>query len=481
MDTRALLVGVAGLLMMCFSVASGNLAFQVHSKFKGRQRSLSAMREHDSRRHGRLLSADLPLGGNGSPSAIGLYFAQIGLGNPSRDFYVQVDTGSDILWVNCAGCDKCPTESELGIDLKPYDLNSSHSGKLVTCDQKFCAVATGKSVDTCKEDMLCQYSVVYGDGSTTSGYFVEDNIHLNQVSGNFHSSLTSANVKFGCAKKQTGDLGSSDGALSGLIGFGQANSSVLSQLASAGKVKKIFAHCLDSNRGGGIFTIGELVEPKVRTTPLAPNQSHYNIIMKGIEVGGEAVDLSSTPFGLFDRDKRAIVDSGTTLTYLPGYIYDSILSKITAKHPGLKLVTVEEQFTCFEYSKSLDDGFPAVKFEFAGSLYLTVYPHDYMFKISEIKWCFGWMRSTMQSKDGEDITLLGDLVISNKLVLYDLVDQTIGWVEYDCSSSVKVKDEKSGETYSVGAHALASGAALTTGRALTRLLSALAILYSFML
>lgn len=75
-----------------------------------------------------------------------------------------------------------------------------------------------------------------------------------------------------CAHKQSGDLGSSDGALSGLMGFGQANSSILSQLASSGKVKKIFAHCLDSKQGGGIFTIGEVVEPKVKTTPLVPNQ-----------------------------------------------------------------------------------------------------------------------------------------------------------------------------------------------------------------
>ncbi|KAK6937117.1 hypothetical protein RJ641_034147 [Dillenia turbinata] len=36
-----------------------------------------------------------------------------------------------------------------------------------------------------------------------------------------------------------------------------ANSSVLSQLASFGKVKKIFSHCQDSIHGGGIFAIGE--------------------------------------------------------------------------------------------------------------------------------------------------------------------------------------------------------------------------------
>lgn len=77
---------------------------------------------------------------------------------------------------------------------------------------------------------------------------------------------------FRCGAKQSGELGTSSEALDGIIGFGQANSSMISQLAAAGKVKKIFAHCLDSIKGGGIFAIGEVVEPKVHTTPVVPHQ-----------------------------------------------------------------------------------------------------------------------------------------------------------------------------------------------------------------
>lgn len=39
----------------------------------------------------------------------------IGLGTPPKDYYLQVDTGSDIMWVNCAGCKTCPTKSDLGV------------------------------------------------------------------------------------------------------------------------------------------------------------------------------------------------------------------------------------------------------------------------------------------------------------------------------------------------------------------------------
>ena len=47
---------------------------------------------------------------------------------------------------------------------------------------------------------------------------------------------------------------------------------MISQLASTGKVKRMFAHCLDGVNGGGIFAIGHVVEPKVNTTPLVSNQ-----------------------------------------------------------------------------------------------------------------------------------------------------------------------------------------------------------------
>lgn len=75
-----------------------------------------------------------------------------------------------------------------------------------------------------------------------------------------------------CGAKQSGELGSSEQALDGILGFGQSNTSMISQLANAKKVKKMFSHCLDGNKGGGIFAIGEVVEPKVKTTPILEDQ-----------------------------------------------------------------------------------------------------------------------------------------------------------------------------------------------------------------
>lgn len=75
-----------------------------------------------------------------------------------------------------------------------------------------------------------------------------------------------------CGAGPSAELVSSDDALDGILGFGKSNSSVISQLASSGRVKNMFAHCLDGVNGGGIFAIGNVVQPKVNTTPLVPNQ-----------------------------------------------------------------------------------------------------------------------------------------------------------------------------------------------------------------
>ncbi|KAG6607130.1 Aspartic proteinase-like protein 2 [Cucurbita argyrosperma subsp. argyrosperma] len=457
---------IVNLLLVISFLSSGdcNLVFKVQHKFNGRQRSLSAFKAHDMHRRGRFLSAiDLELGGNGHPSESGLYFAKIGLGTPAKDYYVQVDTGSDLLWVNCAGCTNCPRKSDLGIELTLYNPSSSSTSNLVTCDQDFCTSSHDGPIPGCTPDLNCEYTVSYGDGSSTTGYFVEDRVVLDQVTGNFRTASTNGSIVFGCGAQQSGQLGATSAAVDGILGFGQSNSSMISQLASLGKVRRIFAHCLDNIKGGGIFAIGEVVQPKVHTTPLVQQQAHYNVAMKAIEVGGDMLNL---PTDVFDTDlsRGTIIDSGTTLAYLPDEIYEPLIAKIFAGQTGLKLHTVEKQFTCFQYNGNIDDGFPDVTFHFEGSLSLRVRPREYLFDIDSDKWCVGWQNSGAQSRDGKGMILLGDLVLQNRLVLYDLENQTIGWTEYNCSSSIKVRDEKSGGVYTVGPHDLSSASSLRTGR-----------------
>ncbi|KAE8687687.1 Eukaryotic aspartyl protease family protein, putative isoform 2 [Hibiscus syriacus] len=290
-----------------------------------------------------------------TPTGAGLYFAKLVIGNPAEEYHVQVDTGSDILWLNCVGCDKCPKESSLGIEQKLYDPKKSTSSKLVYCGDEFCSAAHDGKLENCKNNRQCEYYIVYGDGTGNGGYFVKDTIQLQQVTGNLQTAPTNGSIVFGCGSKRSGDLSTSSEAVNGIIGFGQANSSVISQLAADGKVKNRFAHCLDNVEGGGIFAIGEVNAPHMNKT------------------------------------------------------------RMIRKH--------------------VDDEFPVIKFHL---------------KFSRLN-----RLSTRLS------IRISYLVLSNKLVIYDIENQTIGWTEYNCSSFVKVKDEKAGTEYMVGAHSVSSATCFT--------------------
>ncbi|XP_057472127.1 aspartic proteinase 36-like [Actinidia eriantha] len=229
-------------------------------------------------------------------------------------------------------------------------------------------------------------------------------------------------------------------------------------------------------------------------------RAHYNIILKSVKMGRDDLQL---PSDIFDADTGTsmVIDSGTTLAYLADELYNPLITKVLAAQPDLKLHTVDQQFKCFQFTKNVDDGFPAITFGFENSLSLTVYPREYLFQIRDDVWCIGWQSSGI-SKDGKELNLLGvasfdklrrsglslsslkmphfllaahgyfasDMVLSSKLFLYDLENQTIGWTEYNCSSSVKVKGVQTGAEYLIEAHDLSSACSLKTGLTLTLLL-----------
>jgi len=327
----------------------------------------------------------------------------------------------------------------------------------VGCDQEFCVAANAGVPPPCssESESPCQFRITYGDGSSTTGFYVTDLLQYDRVSGDGQTTPSNATITFGCGAQLGGDLGSDSQALDGILGFGQSNSSVLSQLAAASKVPKIFAHCLDTVRGGGIFAIGDVVQPIVKTTPLVPNMPHYNVNLEGISVGGATLQL---PTNIFDsgENKGTIIDSGTTLAYLPEEVHKTLMAAVFNKYQDMTFHNYQD-FLCFQFSGSVDDGFPIITFSFEGDLTLNVYPHDYLFQNGNDFYCVGFVNGGLQTKDGKNMVLLGDLVLSNKLVVYNLENKVIGWTDYNCSSSIKIKDDMTGFTYTVDAHNISSG------------------------
>ncbi|CAA0316391.1 unnamed protein product [Arabidopsis thaliana] len=469
MELRRKLCIVVAVFVIVIEFASANFVFKVQHKFAGKRKKLEHFKSHDTRRHSRMLaSIDLPLGGDSRVDSVGLYFTKIKLGSPPKEYHVQVDTGSDILWINCKPCPKCPTKTNLNFRLSLFDMNASSTSKKVGCDDDFCSFISQS--DSCQPALGCSYHIVYADESTSDGKFIRDMLTLEQVTGDLKTGPLGQEVVFGCGSDQSGQLGNGDSAVDGVMGFGQSNTSVLSQLAATGDAKRVFSHCLDNVKGGGIFAVGVVDSPKVKTTPMVPNQMHYNVMLMGMDVDGTSLDLPRS----IVRNGGTIVDSGTTLAYFPKVLYDSLIETILARQP-VKLHIVEETFQCFSFSTNVDEAFPPVSFEFEDSVKLTVYPHDYLFTLEEELYCFGWQAGGLTTDERSEVILLGDLVLSNKLVVYDLDNEVIGWADHNCSSSIKIKDG-SGGVYSVGADNLSSAPRLLMITKLLTILSPLIVM-----
>ncbi|CAN1252740.1 Aspartic proteinase 36 [Linum perenne] len=372
-----------------------------------RKVGLSQLSARDSVRHRRMLQSsssssaaggvvDFSVQGTFNPFLVGLYYTKLQLGSPPKDFYVQIDTGSDVLWVSCNNCNGCPVSSGLQIPLNFFDSGSSSTSSLISCSDQRCALGIEAADSGCfgQTNNQCGYTFQYGDGSGTSGYYVQDMLHLDTIVGGSVTTNSTVPIVFGCSILQTGDLTKPDRAVDGIFGFGQQGLSVVSQLAAQGVAPRAFSHCLKGDDGGGgILVLGEIVEPNIVYTPLVPSQPHYNVNLQSISVGGQSLAIDPSVFST-SGNKGTIVDSGTTLAYLAEPAYGPFISA----------------------------GGAAV-------------------------WCIGF-----QKMQGQGVTILGDLILKDKIFVYDIANQRVGWTKYDCSMSVNVSTvENTGRTEFVNA------------------------------
>lgn len=434
---------------------------------------IGALSSRDRARHGRLLRerllgqvsvlkntshaisspaapgvVDFPVEGSANPFTVGLYFTRVKLGNPAKEFYVQIDTGSDVLWVSCASCTGCPTTSGLQIQLEFFDPGSSSSAKVISCADQRCSYGLQTSDSTCSsssKNSPCSYQFQYGDGSGTSGYYVSDSMHYDIVVADGVTSNSSADVLFGCSNSQTGDLTKTDRAVDGIFGFGQAELSIVSQLSSAGLAPKVFSHCLKgTDNGGGLLVLGEIVEPGIVYSPLVQGQPHYNLNLQSIAVNGQILPIASSVFTTTNT-QGTIIDSGTTLAYLADQAYDPFVNAIISSVSQSVNPFVSKGNQCFVTSRNVNDVFPPITLNFDGKAAMVLRPQDYLLLQGSVNdasiWCIGW-----QKNQGQGITILGDLVLKDKIFIYDLAGQRIGWVNYDCSLPVNVSASSSGKS-----------------------------------
>lgn len=83
------------------------------------------------------------------------------------------------------------------IDLTLYDPKGSKTSELIFCDHEFCSSTYDGPIPGCKAETPCPYSITYGDGSATTGYYVRDFLTFNRVNGNRQTAPQNSSIIFG--------------------------------------------------------------------------------------------------------------------------------------------------------------------------------------------------------------------------------------------------------------------------------------------
>lgn len=236
---------------------------------------------------------------------ITLYFINVTVGTPGVPFQLHIDTGSSDLWVNTPNSQFCQRYAQYCDESGVYTSSDSSTYKLVS--------ANG-------------FNVTYADGSAATGDYVSDTLAI--------SGTTLQNFEFGVATVSNSP--------EGILGVGYTSNEGASQpggatiypnlpqaLADAGAINSnaysLYLDDLDASTGmllfGGVdrskFS-GELT-----TFPIIPTYGYYSEFLIGLTGIGQNGNAGSL---LSNQAIAVLLDSGTSLMYLPDAVVNSLYS-----------------------------------------------------------------------------------------------------------------------------------------------------------
>lgn len=347
---------------------------------------------------------------SGTTQGSGEYFTRVGIGNPAREVYMVLDTGSDVNWLQCAPCAECYHQTE-----PIFDPASSSSYTALSCGSPQCKAL---QVSECR-NATCLYEVSYGDGSFTDGEFATETFTIGSSSVD--------GVAVGCGHSNQGLF---VGA-AGLLGLGGGLLALPSQLDAAS-----FSYCLvdrDSDSSSTVEFRSE-IPPDAVVAPLLRNHqldTFYYLGLAGISVGGEMLEI---PASAFEMDESGgggvIIDSGTAVTRLQTVVYDSLrdaFARGTADLERAEADGVAMFDTCYDLSGKATIEVPSVAFHFPGGNVLALPAKNYMIPVDSVgTFCLAF------APTASSLAIIGNVQQQGTRVGFDLANSLIGFSTNKC-------------------------------------------------
>ncbi|XP_042025897.1 aspartic proteinase-like protein 1 isoform X2 [Salvia splendens] len=303
-------------------------------------------------------------------------------------------------------------------DLSEYNPSGSSTSKIISCSHQLCALGP----DCPNPKQQCPYTInYYSDDTSTSGFLVEDVLHLLPGNSDVSNKSVKAPVVIGCGNKQTGGY-LSGVAPDGLLGLGLGEISVGSFLAKAGYIRNSFSLCFNEDDSGRLL-FGDQGIAGQQTTPFLPLHGKNLTYIVGVD----ACCIESSC--LENPEFQMLVDSGSSFSFLPAQIFEKVANEFDRQVNAPK--SSFEGYPWKYCYKSSPDGvpkLPSFTLKFATSKSFVV--KNPVFVIYGTQGAVGFCLA-VQAADG-DIGTIGQNFMTGYQIVFDRENFKLGWSESNC-------------------------------------------------
>jgi hypothetical protein len=337
-----------------------------------------------------------------------LYFANASLGTPEQPLRLHIDTGSSDLWANAKSSQLCTARGDECAAAGTYDANSSSTYQYVNSE----------------------FNISYVDGSGASGDYVKDTFHF--------GGKTIDDLQFGIGYNST--------SAEGILGIGYTTNEVavnragldpypnLPQLlADNGDINtnaySLWLNDLDASTGsilfGGVDT--EKYTGTLSKLPIIPEQGVYAefiIALTGMGSNGNEGSIFK------NENVPVLLDSGSSLMYLPDNVATSLYSKYSAQYDS----TQGAAFVDCDLANQ------------QGSLEFTFSGPTISVPLNELVIVAGYSRGTPVcilgiGPAGDSVAVLGDTFLRSAYVVYDLENNQIALAQTNFNATSSAVSE----------------------------------------
>uniref|UniRef100_A0A0E0JNC6 Peptidase A1 domain-containing protein n=1 Tax=Oryza punctata TaxID=4537 RepID=A0A0E0JNC6_ORYPU len=368
---------------------------------------------------------------SGIPFESGEYFALVGVGTPSTKAMLVIDTGSDLVWLQCSPCRHCYAQKG-----QVFDPRRSSTYRRVPCSSPQCRALRFPGCDSGGSGGGCRYMVAYGDGSSSTGDLATDKLA-------FANYTYINNVTLGCGRDNEGLFDSA----AGLLGVGRGKISISTQVAPA--YGNVFEYCLGDRTSrsthSSYLVFGRTPElTSTAFTALLSNPrrpSLYYVDMAGFSVGGERVTgFSNASLALDPATGRGgvVVDSGTAISRFARDAYAALRDAFDARAHAAGMRKLAGEYSVFDACYDLRGrpaaSAPPIVLHFAGGADMALPPENYFLPMDGGRRRASSYRCLGFEAADDGLSVIGNVQQQGFRVVFDVEKERIGFAPNGCTS-----------------------------------------------